>query len=78
MKTKVKILDTPCDYLDEDIPEEIDFSNGKSNPFFKTQKVVVELAPDIARIFKNSEEVNNALRILITAIPRRRATILNI
>lgn len=72
MKTKVKILDTPCDYIDEDIPEEIDFSNGIPNPFIKTKKVIVELAPDTAKIFKNSDEVNNALRGLISAIPKRR------
>ena len=72
MKTKVKLLDTPCDYLDEDIPEEIDFSNGKPNPFYKTKKVIVELEPDIANVFRNSTEVNNALRVLISAIPKRR------
>lgn len=74
MKSKIKILDSPCDYLDEDIPEEIDFSNGKPNPFFKAKKVMVELAPDIAQIFRNSDEVNNALRVLISAIPRRRTS----
>jgi len=65
MKTKVKILDTPCDYLDEDMPEEIDFSDGKPNPFIKQKKVKIELAPDVAQIFSNSDEVNNALRILM-------------
>jgi hypothetical protein len=72
MKTKVKILDGQCDYLDEDIPKEIDFSNGKPNPFYKSKKVIVELEPDIAHVFRNSNEVNNALRILISAIPKRR------
>ena len=28
MKTKYKILDTPCHYLEEDMPDEIDFSDG--------------------------------------------------
>jgi hypothetical protein len=72
MKTKVKILDTPCDYIDEDIPEEIDFSDGKPNPFYKAKKVIVEIEPDIANVFRNSNEVNNALRVLISAIPKRR------
>lgn len=70
MKTKVKIIENECDYLDEDIPKEIDFSNGKPNPFSASKKVIVEIAPDIAKIFRNSEEVNNALRIIISAIPK--------
>jgi hypothetical protein len=73
MKTKVNILDTPCEYLDEDIPEEIDFSNGKPNPFYKAKKVKIELAPDTAEFFKNSDEVNNALRVLILSAKRIKA-----
>ena len=71
MRAKVKILDTPCDYLDEDMPDEIDFSEGKPNPFAIDKKVIVELAPDIAQVFRNSDEVNNALRVFISAIPKR-------
>lgn len=71
MRTKVDILDTPCDYLDEDMPDEINFSDGKPNPFAKDKKVIVELAPDIAQVFRNSDEVNNALRVFISAIPKR-------
>ena len=71
MKTKVKILETPCDYIDEDIPAEIDFSKGKPNPFLKHKKVIAEIEPDIAHFFRNSNVVNNALRILISAIPEK-------
>ena len=70
MKTKVKILDTPCDYLEEDIPEEIDFSDGLPNPFTKQKKVKIELAPDTAKFFSTSEDVNNALRVLIQSAKR--------
>jgi hypothetical protein len=70
LKTKVKILDTPCDYLDEEMPAEIDFSNGKPNPYVKRSKLKIELAPDVAQIFSNSEEVNNALRILMQSARR--------
>lgn len=70
MKTKVKILDTPCDHINEDMPEEIDFSNGKPNPYFKSKTFNIELAPDTAMVFKNSDEVNNALRVLILSAKR--------
>ncbi len=72
MKTKVRVLEMPCDYLDEDIPAEIDFSNGKPNPFIIGKKAIVELELHIANVFRNSNEVNNVLRVLISAIPRRR------
>jgi len=65
MKTKVKILESNCDYLDEDIPDEIDFSKGKPNPYAKHNTIQVELAPDVAQVFTNSEKVNNALRLIM-------------
>lgn len=71
MKTKIKIIDSECDYLDEDMPEEIDFSDGKPNPYSNIKKVIVELDPDIAKVFKNSKEVNRALRGIISIIPKR-------
>lgn len=65
MKAKVKILNTKCDYLEEEIPKEIDFSDGKPNPYAKNRKIKVELAPDVAQVFTNSEKVNSALRLLL-------------
>lgn len=72
MKTKIKIIDSECDYLDEDLPEEIDFSTGKQNPYSINKKVLVELDPDIAKVFKNSKEVNRALRGIISIIPKNQ------
>ncbi|HPI21243.1 MAG TPA: hypothetical protein PKY56_12820 [Candidatus Kapabacteria bacterium] len=65
MKTKYKILDSPCDYLEEDIPEEIDFSDGIPNPFCSNETINIELDSDIARYFKTSKEVNRVLRAVI-------------
>ncbi|OGU12730.1 MAG: hypothetical protein A2X61_10070 [Ignavibacteria bacterium GWB2_35_12] len=73
MKNEVKILDTPCDYLDEDIPKEIDFSDGNPNPFVQRKKVKVELEPDVADVFSNSNEVNNALRVLMRSAKKIKA-----
>lgn len=62
MKTKVRILDNECDYLDDDIPNEIDFSGGIRNPFIITKYPHIILEPDIAKYFKDSNQVNNFLR----------------
>ncbi len=70
MKTKINIIEEHCDYLDEDLNDEIDFSNGIPNPYYNSNKVNIELAPDIAFYFKSSAEVNNALRILIHSAKR--------
>ena len=52
---------------DEILPE-YDFSageRGKHHQAFKAGTNVVFLDPDIARVFKDSESVNRALRLLL-------------
>jgi uncharacterized protein (DUF4415 family) len=49
-----------------------DYSKARSNRFVQSTKeiITVTLDPDIAAVFKNSESVNNALRLLLAAIPQ--------
>jgi hypothetical protein len=83
MKTKteyfnnheITIIQEPSCDLNDDIPDdiEIDLSSIRRNPYIKNNnKLSIQLEPDIARYFKNSDEVNNALRILISAIPKKK------
>lgn len=63
--------------LDEDLLPEynLDFSKSKPNRFakiLKQQANIIELEQDIQKVFRNSEEVNVALRALINAIPRHK------
>jgi hypothetical protein len=54
-----------------------DYSKARPNRFARDARgkaVVVLLAPDVARVFKTGESVNDALRALMKAIPRRKAT----
>lgn len=62
MKPKIRILEGKCDYLDTDIPEEIDFSKGIRNPFIVCKYPQIILEPDKAKYFKDSNEVNEFLR----------------
>ncbi|MFH1049936.1 MAG: hypothetical protein V1779_03280 [bacterium] len=59
---------------DELLPEyEFDFSKSKPNRFvqlLKKQANCIQLEPDIQKVFRNSDEVNNALRAVINAIPK--------
>jgi len=51
----------------------LDFSKSKPNRFAKVlrnQSNFVQLEPDIQKVFTTSEEVNNALRAFINAIPK--------
>ncbi|NJK56400.1 MAG: hypothetical protein HC939_10580 [Pleurocapsa sp. SU_5_0] len=60
--------------LEEDmLPEyNFDYSKARSNRFaaFKDKNTTVKLEPDVAKIFKTSEDVNKALRAIISAIPK--------
>lgn len=62
---------------DEPLDREIDFSNGRPNPFardyYKSPNLRV-LAPDLLEVFPDSESVNEALRTLVrltAAMPRK-------
>ena len=53
---------------DDDIKPEYDFTGavrGKHHQAFKAGTNVVLLDPDVAKAFKNSEQVNRALRMLL-------------
>ncbi len=58
----------------EDLRSEYDFSagvRGKHHQQYKTGTNVVFLDPDIARAFKDSESVNQALRLLLDLAKRQ-------
>lgn len=52
-----------------------DYDKAKPNRFssrMKDEPLIVMIEPDIAKIFKSSEQVNKALRALISAMPERK------
>ena len=53
----------------------LDYSKAQPNRFagrLDKKTVVVLLAPDVAEVFRDGEAVNNALRAVIKAYPRRK------
>jgi hypothetical protein len=58
---------------DEMLPEyRFDYSRAKPNRFagrIEKKRVIVSLDPDVAKVFSDSESVNNVLRALITTMP---------
>jgi hypothetical protein len=40
----------------------------------RAKSVVVLLAPDVAKVFKTGESVNDALRAILKVVPRRNPT----
>ena len=53
---------------EDDLRPEYDFSGGvrgKHHEAYRKGKNVVLLDPDVARVFKDSESVNRALRLLM-------------
>jgi hypothetical protein len=59
---------------DEILPE-YDFSRAQPNRYasrYAAGSVVVVLDPDVAAVFRDAEEVNEALRALVGLIQKRR------
>lgn len=53
-----------------------DYRKAKRNRFaakMKNEPLVVLIEPDIAKVFTSSDQVNNALRALISAMPEKKA-----
>ena len=52
-----------------------DYKKAKPNRFvtrMKDEPLVVMIEPDVAKIFTSSEQVNKALRALLSAIPEKK------
>jgi hypothetical protein len=53
-----------------------DYKKAKPNRFaarMKDEPLVVMIEPDVAKVFTSAEQVNKALRALISAIPEKKA-----
>jgi hypothetical protein len=62
--------------LEDDLLPEYNFDYSKARPNrFVTQvnetKITVTLESDVAKVFKTSEDVNKALRAILSAIPEK-------
>lgn len=52
-----------------------DYKKAKPNRFaarMKDEPLIVMIEPDVAKVFKSSEQVNKALRAIISAIPEKK------
>ena len=67
-KTKTsKVADMKAEYR-------FDYGKAKPNRFasrMKDSPLVAVIDPDLAKIFTTTEQVNNALRALISAMPKK-------
>jgi hypothetical protein len=68
---KITVIDEPDDNLNDDLPDEIDFSKLKriANPL-KNKSLKFSLEPDIAQHFKNSKQLNQFLRLQIKSLEK--------
>jgi hypothetical protein len=52
-----------------------DYKKAKPNRFaarMKDEPLIIMIEPDIAEVFKSSEQVNKALRALISVMPEKK------
>ncbi|MCC6569517.1 MAG: hypothetical protein IT315_09785 [Anaerolineales bacterium] len=55
-----------------------DYRKAKRNRFaakMKDNPLVVLIEPDVAKVFTSSDQVNNALRALISAMPEKKVLV---
>ena len=53
-----------------------DYKKAKPNRFaarMKDEPLIVMIEPDVAKVFTSAEQVNKALRALISAMPKKKA-----
>ena len=71
-----KTPETKSRKVQEMAPEyRFDYRKAKPNRFavhMKDEPLIVLIEPDIAKVFKTPEQVNKALRALISAIPKEK------
>jgi hypothetical protein len=63
MNQKVNIIEGSCDYLEDDIQKEYDFSNAKFYNF-KSKRNVIEIEPDIYNFFGSPANINHILKTI--------------
>jgi hypothetical protein len=72
-----KMSETKPHKIQEMAPEyRFDYSQARPNRFaarMKNEPLIVLIEPDIAKVFTSSEQVNKALRALISAMPKKKA-----
>jgi len=74
-----KTSETKTDKVQELASEyRFDYKKAKPNRFtprMKNEPLIVMVDPDVAKVFTTSEEVNNALRALISAMPEKKVKV---
>ena len=73
MKTMQNFKTAKADEKDMRSNYKFDYSKARSNRFAgraSSNRLVVMLDPDVSKVFKTPESVNNVLRALITSMPK--------
>ena len=73
----MKKTPTPKSRKAQEMPSEyrFDYKKTKPNRFaarMKDEPLIVMIEPDVAKVFTSSEDVNKALRALLSAIPEKK------
>ncbi|MCX6156008.1 MAG: hypothetical protein NT007_17815 [Candidatus Kapabacteria bacterium] len=61
MKQEVNIIEGPCDYLEEDIQPEYDFTNAQFY-HLRDKPAMVEIEPEVFEYFGSAAKINHILK----------------
>lgn len=59
---------------DELMPEyDLDYSKAVRNPYFKQNRVFIEIDEEIAKAFKTPQNINRVLKAIAKSLPKSKA-----
>jgi uncharacterized protein (DUF4415 family) len=62
---------------DDLLPEyNIDYSKAVKNPYFKRDRVFIEVDKDVADLFQNTDNINDVLKAIAKSFPKSSVAIL--
>jgi len=65
------------DIEDDDLLPEynIDYTKAKRNPYYKKNRIFIEVDEDIAKVFQHSENINKVLKSIIKSLPKKSVAV---
>ncbi len=62
--------------VDDLLPEyNIDYTKVQKNPYYKKNRIFVEIDEDIANVFRNPKDINKVLKAIIKSFPKNSVAI---
>jgi len=74
---KKKIKNTEYDDVDDLLPEyDFDYSKGIKNPYYRKNRVFIEVDDEIVKTFHSPENINSILKSIVNSLQEGKVAVL--